>query len=120
VEGAPTADNPAATAGPNDSLSEKKSKHRLCVEQLKLELARNVSDHIRKLATLEKRVTGLKEMVASQRNRISKLEADRKATETKLKAKLRSVQEHPAFFRCWRHSKGIRDRLRHKETKVRL
>ena len=28
-------------------------------------------------------------------------------------------QEHPAFFRCWRHSKGIRDRLRHRETKVR-
>jgi hypothetical protein len=27
--------------------------------------------------------------------------------------------EHPAFFRCWRHSKGIRDRLRHRETKIR-
>jgi hypothetical protein len=41
---------------------------------------------------LEKRVTGLKETIANQRNRISKLEADRKATETELKAKLRSVQ----------------------------
>jgi hypothetical protein len=29
-----------------------------------------------------------------------------------------SYQEHPAFFRCWRHSKGIRDRLQHRETKV--
>jgi hypothetical protein len=35
---------------------------------------------------------GLKETVANQRNRISKLEADRKATETELKAKLRSAQ----------------------------
>jgi hypothetical protein len=41
VEGAPTADNPPATAGPNDSLSDKKSKHRLRVKQLKLELERN-------------------------------------------------------------------------------
>ncbi len=40
VEGAPTADNPPATAGPNGSLSDEKSKHWLCVEQLKLELAR--------------------------------------------------------------------------------
>ncbi len=92
VEGAPTADNPPATAGPNDFLSDEKSKHRLRVEQLKLELARNEADHIRKLATLEKRVTGLKETVANQCNCISKLEADRKATETELKAKLRSVQ----------------------------
>jgi TolA-binding protein len=92
VEEALTADNPPATAGPNDSLSDEKSKYRLRVEQLKLELARNKANHIRKLATLEKRVTGLKETVANQRNRISKLEADRKATETELKAKLRSVQ----------------------------
>jgi hypothetical protein len=41
---------------------------------------------------LEKRGVGLKETVANQRNRISKLEADRKATETELKAKLWSVQ----------------------------
>jgi hypothetical protein len=27
--------------------------------------------------------------------------------------------EHPEFFRCRRQSKGIRDRLRHRETKVR-
>jgi hypothetical protein len=47
VEGAPTADNPPATAGPNDSLLDEKSKHRLRVEQLKLELARNEADHIR-------------------------------------------------------------------------
>jgi predicted phage-related endonuclease len=86
VEGASTADNPPATAGPNDSLPDEKSKH------LKLELARKEADHIRKLATLAKRVTGLKETVVNQRNRISKLEADRKATETELKAKLRSVQ----------------------------
>jgi hypothetical protein len=58
VEGAPTANNPPATAGPNDSLLDEKSKHQLRVEQLKLELARNKADHIRKLATLEKRVTG--------------------------------------------------------------
>jgi hypothetical protein len=82
VEGAPTANNPPATAGPNDSLSDKKSKHRMRVEQLRLELARNEADHIRKLATLEKRGAGLKETVANQRNRISKLEANRKATET--------------------------------------
>jgi hypothetical protein len=37
VEGAPTANNPPATAGPIDSLSDEKSKHRLPVEQLKLE-----------------------------------------------------------------------------------
>jgi hypothetical protein len=79
VEGAPTADNPPATAGPNNSLSDEKSKHWLRVEQLKLELARNKADHIRKLATLKKGVSGLKETVANQRNPISKLEADRKA-----------------------------------------
>jgi hypothetical protein len=28
-------------------------------------------------------------------------------------------QEHPAFFRFWGHSKGIRDRLRQRETSVR-
>jgi hypothetical protein len=71
------------------TLYRTKKVNRLRVEQLKLELARNEADHIRKLATLEKRVTGLKETVANQRNRISKLEADRKATETELKAKLR-------------------------------
>jgi hypothetical protein len=92
VEGAPTADNQPATAGLNDSLSDEKSKHRLRVEQLKLELARNEANHIRKLATLEKRGVGLKETVVNQRNRISKLEANQKATETELKAKLRSVQ----------------------------
>jgi hypothetical protein len=31
---------------------------------------------------------------------------------------LRHALEHPEFFRCWRHSKGIRDRLRHRATKV--
>jgi hypothetical protein len=61
VEGAPTANNPPATAGPNDSLLDEKSKHQLRVEQLKLELARNEADHIRKLATLEKRGAWLKE-----------------------------------------------------------
>jgi hypothetical protein len=54
VEGAPTADNPPATAGATDSLSDENSKHRLRVEQLKLELVRNEAD------TLEKRVAGLR------------------------------------------------------------
>jgi hypothetical protein len=75
-----------------DSLPDEKSKHRLRVEQLKLKLARNEADHIRKLATFQKRVMGLEETVANQCNRISKLEANRKATETELKAKLWSVQ----------------------------
>jgi hypothetical protein len=51
VEGTPTADNRPATAGPNNSLLDEKSKHRLRVEQLKLELARNKADHMRKLAS---------------------------------------------------------------------
>jgi hypothetical protein len=92
VEGAPTADNPPATAGPNHSLSNEKSKHRLHAEQLKLELARNEADNIRNLATLEKILVGLKDRVANQRNRISNLKAGRKATETELKAKLWSAQ----------------------------
>jgi hypothetical protein len=58
VEGAPTADNPPPTAGPNDSLSDEKSKHRLRVEQLKLELARNKADHIRKLVYFGKTSNG--------------------------------------------------------------
>jgi hypothetical protein len=41
VEGA-TADNPPATAGPNHSLLDEKSKHRLRVEQLKLEFMRSI------------------------------------------------------------------------------
>jgi hypothetical protein len=60
VEGAPTAKKPPAAAGPNDSLPDDKSKHRLRVEQRKLELARNEADHIRRLATLEKEERGLK------------------------------------------------------------
>ena len=36
VEGAPTADNPPATAGPNDSFLDEKSNHRLRVQQLEL------------------------------------------------------------------------------------
>jgi hypothetical protein len=47
-------------------------------------LARNEVDHIRKLPTLEKRGAGFKETVANQRKRISKLEANREATETEL------------------------------------
>jgi TolA-binding protein len=92
VEGAPTADNPPTTAGPNDSFLDEKSKYRLCVEELKLELARTKADSIRKQTTLETRLAGFKGTLANQRNRISKLEADRKATETELKAKLRSAQ----------------------------
>jgi hypothetical protein len=34
-------------------------------------------------------------------------------------AKVRESLEHPAFFRIWRHSKGIRDRLRQRQTSVR-
>jgi hypothetical protein len=92
VEGAPIAVIPLATAGLNDSFSDEKRKHRLRVERLKLELARNEADNIRKLATLEKRLAGLEDTVANQRNRMFKLEADRKVTETELKAKLRSAQ----------------------------
>jgi hypothetical protein len=84
VEGAPTADNPPATAGPNDSLSDKKSKHWLRVEQLKLELARNEADHIRKLATLDKRGAGLKETVVNQRNRTSETNSTCKLTVLRL------------------------------------
>jgi hypothetical protein len=92
VEAAPTADNITATASPSDSLFDEKSKHRLSDEQLKLELARTEADFIQKQATLDKRLSGYRDMVATQRNRISKLEADLKAIETELKAKLRSAQ----------------------------
>ncbi len=70
VEAAPTADNITATASPSDSLFDEKSKHRLRVEQLKLELAQKEADNIRKQATLEKKIGG----VVNERNRISKLE----------------------------------------------
>jgi hypothetical protein len=93
VEGAPTADNPPATAGPNDSFLDEKSKHRLRVQQLKLDSARKEAENICKQATLEKRLVGYyKDTVAAQRNNNSKLEADRKATETELKVKLWSAQ----------------------------
>jgi hypothetical protein len=59
VEGAPTADNLPARAGPNNSFSDEKSKHWLRVEQLKLELARIKADNICKQATLEKRLYGV-------------------------------------------------------------
>jgi hypothetical protein len=50
VEGAPTTNSPPPMAGPNDSFSNKKSKHRLHAKQLKLEfLARNKANNIRKL-----------------------------------------------------------------------
>ncbi len=51
VEGAPTADNPPATAGPNDSFLDEKSKHQLRVQQLRIELERKEADNIRKQAT---------------------------------------------------------------------
>jgi CII-binding regulator of phage lambda lysogenization HflD len=41
---------------------------------------------------LERKLATVNHMVASQRNRIAKLEADRKALGTELKAKLRSAQ----------------------------
>jgi CII-binding regulator of phage lambda lysogenization HflD len=45
-----------------------------------------------KLRTFKRRLAGLRDMVVNLHNRISKLEADRKATETELKAKLWSAQ----------------------------
>jgi predicted phage-related endonuclease len=93
VEGAPTADNPPATAGPNDSFLDEKSKHRLRVQQLKLDLVHKEAENFCKQTALEKRLlVGYEDTVATQHNRISKLEADQKATETQLKAKLRSAQ----------------------------
>jgi hypothetical protein len=49
-----SANNPPATAGPNDSFLDEKSKHRLRAKQLKLESARKEANNIRKQATLEK------------------------------------------------------------------
>jgi hypothetical protein len=92
VEATPTAGNITATASPSDSLFYEKSKHRLRAEQLKLELARKEANFIRKQATLDKRLSECRDTVATQRNCISKLEADRKAIETGLKVKLRLAQ----------------------------
>jgi hypothetical protein len=60
-------------------------------QQLKLHSAAcKEAENIRKQTRLEKSLVGY--TVATQRNCISKLEADRKATETKLEAKLHSAQ----------------------------
>jgi hypothetical protein len=48
-------------------------------------------DSMRKLTMLEKRLSGYRDTVAAQCNHISKLDADRKAAETELKAKLWSA-----------------------------
>jgi hypothetical protein len=58
VEGAPTADNPPATAGPNNSVLDEKSKHQLRVQQLRIELDCKDTDNICKQARLEKRLAG--------------------------------------------------------------
>jgi hypothetical protein len=42
--------NPPATAGPNDTFLDKKSKHLLRIEKLKLELACKEADNICKQA----------------------------------------------------------------------
>jgi hypothetical protein len=59
VEGEPTADNPPATAGPDDSFLDEKSKHRLRVQQLKLDPARKEAENIPKQTTLQKKATGV-------------------------------------------------------------
>jgi hypothetical protein len=92
VEGALTANNPFGKAGPSESFLDEKSKRRLRVQQFKLDSARKEAENFRKQTTLKKRLVEYKDMVATQRNHISKLEVDRKATETELKAKLRSAQ----------------------------
>jgi hypothetical protein len=70
----------------------KKQALALHVKQLKLELGHKEANNICKQATLEKRLGRFKDTVENQHNCISMLEAVRKATETKLKAKLWSAQ----------------------------
>ena len=89
VEGAPNANNPPLTASPNDPFLHEKRKYQLDIEQLKLELARKERDNVRKQNILERKLATVKDSVASQRNHIAKLEADRRAVETEIKAKLR-------------------------------
>ncbi len=71
---------------------QEKSKHELRVEKLNFESARKEADNLQKQAILKRKLDAVKHMVATQRNRVSKLEASRKALETELKAKLRSAQ----------------------------
>jgi hypothetical protein len=93
VEGASHANNPPLTASPNDIFLGEKIKHELrCVERLNLELARKKADNVRKQAKRERKLATVEDTVSSQRNRIAELDADRRALETDLKAKLRSVQ----------------------------
>jgi hypothetical protein len=92
VEGAPNANNPPLTASPNDLFLQEKSKHELRAEKLNFESARKEADNVRKQAILKRKLDAVKHTVATQRNRISKLEASRKALETELKAKLRLTQ----------------------------
>jgi hypothetical protein len=92
VEGAPNANNPPLTASPNDLFLQEKSKHQARVEKLNLDLARKEVDNVRKQAISERKLATVKDTVSSQRTRLAKLEADRKALETNLKAKLRSTQ----------------------------
>jgi hypothetical protein len=92
VEGVPNTNNPPLTASPNDLFLQEKSKHELRVEKLNLESARKGADNVRKQVILERKLATVRHTVQSQRNRIAKLEAGRKALETKLKAKLRSAQ----------------------------
>ena len=86
MEGAPGTNNPPLTASPDDLFLEEKSKHQLRVEKLNLELARKEADNVRKQAILERKLATVKDTALSQRNRIAKLEADRRAPRTKRKA----------------------------------
>jgi hypothetical protein len=103
VEGAPNANNPPLTASPNDLFLQEKSKHQARVEKLNLDLARKEVDNVRKQAISERKLATVKDTVSSQRTRLAKLEADRKALETNLKAKLRSTQLAAKItpFRYW-------------------
>ena len=92
VQGAPNANNLPLTASPNDLFLQEKSMHQLRVENLNFELARKETDNVRKQAISDRKLATVKGTVSSQRNRIAKLDADRKAVETELKAKLRSAK----------------------------
>jgi hypothetical protein len=67
---------------------QEKSKHELCVEKLNFVSACKEEDNVRKQAILKRKLDAVKHTVATQHNRISKLEASWKVLETELKAKL--------------------------------
>jgi hypothetical protein len=71
VEGAPTANNPPTMAGPNHSFLDEKSKYRLRVKQLKLEMAQKEAKIRFTSKLLWKKE--FKDRVANPSNRISKV-----------------------------------------------